>query len=85
MKMQQLFHQKFEIPLHWVLSGPLQLIQFRRQELRMGIYIRQYRSTPVNDGFTGLDQVLVSDDLDSVYVEDKIGSGKLETLCSVAF
>lgn len=51
----------------------------------MGIYIRQYHSTPVNDGFIGLDQVLVSDDLDSVYVEDKIGSGKLETLCSVAF
>lgn len=52
----------------------------------MGAYIiRQYRSTSVNDGYIGLDQVLVSNDLDSVYVEDKIGSEKLETLCSVPF
>lgn len=51
----------------------------------MGMYIRQYRSIPVNDGFIGLDQVLISNDLDSVYVEDKIGSEKLEMLCSVTF
>lgn len=67
--MQQLLCQKFEIPLYWIPSGPLQLIQFQRQEPHIKNDSLQYLPTPVNGGAIRLNQALISNDFNSVYVK----------------